>query len=219
MFLLWRTPGICETDWLAWTNAAHKLAMRCRDTAIAVPYNEFNIQQQLSRVNSTPGQRVVWLSPHFLPSPGFETELDSLRRDDILIVGVREYRGVFNPGQDKPALWEEQPRVLPFPLVFQLAGQTKVTLPNLTIDRLREWVTAKKRQKFCYVLPAQYIGRCTPGPIVRSRIGDVYADCWDGATGATGQFLTGGAALFSRRHLREEWAQQVEYVTRWLTTT
>lgn len=167
--------------------------------------SERALSQQWDTVNIAAGRLVAWVRPTFVPAISFFDELDYALAEKFRVVTLQRYDATFQPGQPQPQRWE--PRGISKALVvFQLAGQKRLTLPPAARVRNRwKWLAERRRASILAVSQ-----RYAPGPATRSTLGTVLAECWDGNSGAFGSLVTGDRRWFDKTSLREKWRELVE---------
>lgn len=158
-------------------------------------------------------ERLMFVSPLFVPLPSAWEELDYLRKEDQLVVALKDYDPVWT--LDKTVqTWVERD-LSPHCLVLQLAGQTRVLLPASThIGPIMSWLERSTRSTV-YRAPGYYAG---PRQAVRYRIGEVFRDPFGpgGDNRAWGTDVLGRTNWFTKREAYQQWVEAVAGWGKWL---
>lgn len=217
MITVLRPAGMGRAQLRQYCRQVGKLAKIDHEAIQVRPLSDWDIRSEWDRVNITPGEAVIWLTPNFLPRPNFFRELDYLRGEDVRVVTLRQYDATYQPGARIPAL--KPSGICPFPLVFMLTGQTKFQLPpfsGLARGHL-SWLEKAARPTVA-TLDQYFMGDGTV-PILRSALGDLLPNCWSGKVGVFGRIIAGGQRAFSNEDAREYWNERMEGRELWLSTT
>jgi len=169
-----------------------------------------NEKRLLEDANRTNG-RLIIVRPEFIPSPTFFQELDYMREQGILIVLLKKSRMYFNPGESQPyrQIDDGLDKSL---MVFQLAGQTKFTVPH----KINEQWLEKKRAMFITRLEQGFLGDSHCGVSTRSQLGEVVPGvAGTGAIVEMGCFDIGGTRIFPRASQLKLWRAAVEALSTW----
>jgi hypothetical protein len=216
MITVLRPSGIGTYQLRQYCHHVAKLAELDKEAIQVRPLSGWDIRSEWDRVNVTPGRLVAWLTPNFLPRRNFFQELDYLRTEECLVVTLRQYDALYQPGADLPAL---QPSGLcPFPLIFQLTGQNKIQLPPYSrlIRGHLPWL--QKAARPTVVTLDQYFMGSGDCPVLRSALGDLLPDCWSGSTGVFGRVISGGQKTFEKDTVRQYWNERMESRELWLSS-
>jgi len=169
-----------------------------------------NEKRLLEDANRTNG-RLIIVRPEFIPSPTFFQELDYMREQGILIVLLKKSRMYFNPGESQPyrQIDDGLDKSL---MVFQLAGQTRHTVPPKITE---EWLE-KKRAMYILRLAQGFLGGSDVGASTRSQLGEVIPGVsGTGSVVKMGCFDVGGDLLYSRDTQVRLWMASVEAMATW----
>lgn len=167
-----------------------------------------NLDRYWDLVNGQNGPRVVWATPNFIPSPAFWDELDYYKGEEFHLVCLRNYEAAFHPGADTPCKWEPDGTVSSALVVFQLAGQSRLRLPSARHTDIWRWL-ARKSSAGILRLGQTYAGLPDAGPMARSNLGTLMANCWDGSHGTFGRVITGDGRWYSKDAMHTHWEERV----------
>jgi len=206
MILVWRPHGIAQRDFRQYVHNWERFTHAAGEEVVTDQLSDRQQNLQWDRVNITPGRRVVWVRPEFIPYPSFFDELDLYQEDAQLVVVLRAYDGLFNLGKDKPALWEPGSVSHSF-AAFQLGGQRRWTLPPSSKVEPWEWL-AKTARSNVYRLPQTYSGNRERGACSRSVLGEVVMSPW--GPRSFGRLTTGGANWVDPERQLRTWRGMVD---------
>lgn len=158
-------------------------------------------------------ERLMIVTPLFVPLPSAWEELNYLRSEDQLVVALNDYDPVWT--LDKTVHeWPER-GLTPHCIILQVAGQRQVTLPPSThIGPILAWLESTQRSTV-YRAPGYYAG---PRWAVRYRIGEVFRDPFGpgGDSRAWGTDVLGRVNWFRKAEVYEQWCAAMEGWGKWL---
>jgi hypothetical protein len=207
VILVWKPRDISNRDFRQYVHTWERFAHASGEEVTTDTLTDRQQNLQWDRVNITPGRRILWVHPEFIPWPSLFDELNLYQEDEQLIVTLQSYGALFNLGQDKPAEWEPDGRVSDAFAAFQLGGQRRWTLPPSSKVEPWGWLANTKRSNV-YRLPQRYSGNKEIGPRTTSVLGQVVMSPWGGRS--FGRLTTGGAHWLEPRRQLESWRYELE---------
>lgn len=216
MIIALRPPGMGRHQFTRYCHHWLKLGELSKEALIALDWTDWDIKSEWDRINQTPGRVVIWTTPNFFPRTNFFNELDYFLGEDVRVVTLREYEALYQPGAELPAL--RPGGICRFPIAFQLGGQTKFQLPrfNQLPHGYVKWLVKAPRPTVATM--DQYFVGDGRVPILRSALGDVLPDCWDGRLKIFGRVISGGERVFQAEDIREYWEERMEGCEQWHVT-
>lgn len=189
----------------------HKQAAKWHTPLLEVKYTPREVAR-IWDMSCFGNERIIIASPLFVPLPSAWDELEYLRGEKQLLVGLKEYDPVWtlkHTAQD----WDEC-GLSRHCLVLQLAGQTKITLPPSTkIGSVFKW-SYKSPRSTVYNMDGYHSGRLS----VRYRVGEVYRDPFGpgGESRAWGRDILDRPRMYTKKQCYNEWASALEGWSKWL---
>lgn len=215
MILLWRDPKIPEFYWEAYAHAWRRAGAEAGEAVLSRRLDDTLIRHEWDLVNTRPGRYTIWVRPEFIPFPSFFDELDLFREENQLVVALQAYDAAFNPNQEVPYKWTPN-GVLNSLVVFQLTGQTTVTLPPSTRTDPFVWLS-RTSQRYIYKVPQRYAGSKQRGITTRSTLGEVvYSPFGTNQAVGFGKLITGGQLVGMKQRQFETWENLLRSWEIWL---
>jgi hypothetical protein len=195
VIVLWRPKECPPADFAQWRHGWTSQAGELKEEVVERPLSDDELRRSWDRLNVTPGRRVVWLRPEFIPLPNFETELEFYYSAKFRIV-VQQH------GQLCPGL-----------VVFRLQGPTPYTLPPAGQIDMWQWLARRDSTGAVYRVPQTWLK--TDLMATRSRLGDLVVSPWDQAMAGPRWSALGPDQL---PRWRESVAQWVRWISRRLSS-
>ena len=191
-----------------------KQAQLWKETLVEVPDDAYQMRRVWDSVNSA-NERVLWVSPYFIPAPSLLLELDQLIKDGQTVVCLRDYLPYWGMGRTI-VRWE--PRGISRNLIaFQVCSTTEkrnVELPAYSSIDVWEWLEHSARTSICRLRGWQ-----TRRWSIRWILGEGFREPWaiyGEECRGWGRDPRGDAFLYKADEANRQWMEMFRLWGKWL---